>query len=40
MSEADKSAETEEIGDADAGSSASSTLIGMEETFRRQAENE
>ena len=36
----DRSAEAAEISDKDDGSSVSSTLVGMEETFRQQAENE
>ena len=36
----DRSAEPAEISDEDDGSNASSTLIGLEEAFRRQAENE
>ena len=40
MSEEDRIAETEEIGDEDADISASSTLMGIEATFRQQAENE
>ena len=36
----DRSAEAIEISEEDDVSSASSTLVGMEETFRRQAEDE